>query len=153
MHRFLYHSGQWLSALALIFLVSMTVTDVLCRWLFNSPIYGSNEIANILLTLSIGGGLVVTASTRSHIKVDLMEGLFVRLFGARYHGVTRLLESVGVLLFASIVGVYAYEAWEFDEVTVVLEWPLAPVFFITSVFSALSVLYIFKPMKGAEQDV
>ncbi|WP_191601339.1 TRAP transporter small permease [Marinomonas algicola] len=153
MHRFLYHSGQWLSALALMVLISMTVTDVVLRWVFNSPIYGSNEIANLLLTLSIGGGLVVTASDRSHIKVDILEGTFLRMFGEKYHAFVKALEVLGTFLFAFIVGVYTYEAWEFEEATVVLEWPIAPVFFVTSVFSALSALYIFRPIKRSDRHV
>lgn len=151
MHRFLYHSGQWLSALALMTLVSMTVADVILRWGFNSPIYGSNEIANLLLTLSIGGGLVVTTSSRSHIKVDILEAFFLRFFGEKYSAFIKVLELLGSLLFAIVIGVYTYEAWEFNEATVVLEWPVAPVFFITSVFSAFSVLYIFQPMKRNEK--
>lgn len=153
MHRFLYYSGQWLSALALSMLISLTVTDVVLRWLFNSPIYGSNEITNILLTLSIGGGLVIAASDRNHIKVDLLENVLIGFFGDKYRHFMKILEIFGTLLFAGIVGVYAYEAWEFGEATVVLEWPVAPVYFITSVFSAISVLYIFHPMKRYKDNV
>ena len=150
MFRFLYQICQWLSAIALIVLITMTVSDVLLRWLFNSPIYGSNEIANFLLTLSIGGGLAVTASTRSHIKVDLLEGLWLRLLGDSYYTLVDYLEAIGCLLFAAIVAVYAYEAWSFDEASVVLEWPVAPIFIITAICSAVSVLFIFKPVKSEE---
>jgi TRAP-type transport system small permease protein len=146
-HRILYHTGQWMSAIALIVLVSMTVTDIVLRWAFNSPIYGSNEIANFLLALTVGAGLVVTTSTRGHIKVDLVEPFLLRRFGPRYYLFTACIELLGTLLFAGLVGLYAYEASVFGEVSVVLEWPVAPVFLVSACFATLSALYIVKPCR------
>ncbi|MEH6579678.1 MAG: TRAP transporter small permease [Amphritea sp.] len=149
MLRILYMSGQWLSAIAMMLLVAMTITDVFLRWVFNSPIYGSSEIANLLLTITVGAGLLVTTSTRSHIKVDMLEHYLVRRFGNAYHTINKYFEALGAVAFAGFVGLYAYEALSFDEVTVVLEWPVAPVFFVAALSSSIAVIYLFKPIAGS----
>lgn len=145
MRRILYHTGQWLSALALMLLVTMTVADIVLRWAFNSPIYGSSEIANFLLSISVGAGLMVTTSNRGHIRVDMLEGVLLRRFGSGYQRLIDWFEVLGTLVFAGLIGFFAYESWQFGEVSVVLEWPTAPVFLVAAICAALSSLYIFKP--------
>lgn len=146
----IYRLGQWVATIVMMLLVTMTVADVILRWVFNRPIYGANEIANMMLTLVVGAGLLVTTSRRSHIRVDLLEGLLISKLGSFYHQATRFFEAVGTLLFSAIVALYAYEAFEYDEITVVLEWPVWPVFSLAAIFSAFSFFFIFKAIPEEE---
>ena len=70
----LYRISQWFSTVVLAIMVLLTVADIVLRSVFNSPIFGANEITNLMLCLSIGSGLVYSARNNAHIKVDLLAG-------------------------------------------------------------------------------
>ena len=60
MSQHLKRAGQWLaqiclalSALCLLALMCLTVAEVIGRYGFNAPIFGRQDIAQILLALSI----------------------------------------------------------------------------------------------------
>jgi len=149
--RRLYQLGQWLAFLFLTLLVLLTVADVALRWVFNKPIWGAAEIGDSLLALVIGSGFFIVNNNRGHITVDLFHGVLKRWLGKKYEGFVATLELIGTLLYAGILGLFAYEALESNETTVVLDLPVGIVFSVVSFFILLSAVLIVKPyLKGRD---
>ena len=149
--KHLYQFGQWLAVLFLSLLVLLTVSDVALRWVFNKPIWGAAEIGDCLLALVIGSGFFIVNNNRGHITVDLFHGVLKRWLGKAYAGFVATLEFIGTLLYTGIIGLFAYEALESHETTVVLDLPVGIVFAVVSVFILLSVILIIKPyLKGRD---
>ena len=132
---------EWLAVPVLGALVGLIVLDVVLRGVFKAPIFGSSEMANFLLTLSVGVGMTIAAMRQGHIRMDLLDKRMVKLFGAnRYRRILQIVTAVGTLLFGGLVGLFAWESAKYDDVTSVLHWPNAPVFFIAAglmIFAAL----------------
>ena len=85
MSGFIKLANQWfastllsLSALCLVALMFLTVAEVIGRYLFNAPIFGRQDIAQILLALAIFLAFPVATLRGEHIAVDLLDGMFTR---------------------------------------------------------------------------
>lgn len=85
MKRFIERAGQWLargclvlSATCLMVLMCLTVAEVVARYGFNAPIFGRQDLAQILLACSIFLALPVVTLRGQQIDVDLLETLFSR---------------------------------------------------------------------------
>ena len=62
-----------LSAVLLFLMMALTFVDVLGRYLFNAPIYGSAEMIQFLLALTIFSALGIVNADDSHIVVEVFE--------------------------------------------------------------------------------
>lgn len=76
-------AGLWLaraclalSALCLFSIMILTVVEVIGRYVFNAPIFGRQDIAQILLALSIFLAFPVVTLRGEQIDVDLLDGMF-----------------------------------------------------------------------------
>lgn len=85
MVHFIKQASQWLarilitlSALCLSTLMLLTVAEVVMRYGFNAPIFGRQDIAQILLALSIFFAFPVVTLRGEQIAVDLLDGAFSR---------------------------------------------------------------------------
>ena len=83
MTKIIDRAGLWLartcltlSALCLFSIMILTVVEVIGRYLFNAPIFGRQDIAQILLALSIFLAFPVVTLRGEQIDVDLLDGLF-----------------------------------------------------------------------------
>ena len=65
-----------LSALCLTALMCLTVAEVIGRYGFNAPIFGRQDIAQILLALAIFLAFPVATLRGDHIAVDLLDSFF-----------------------------------------------------------------------------
>ena len=65
-----------LSALCLLVLMCLTVAEVIGRYGFNAPIFGRQDIAQILLALSIFLAFPVVTLRGEQIDVDLLDSWF-----------------------------------------------------------------------------
>jgi TRAP-type C4-dicarboxylate transport system permease small subunit len=72
--------------IALLFIMMLEGTvDVLGRYLFNSPLYGTYEIFGVLLPSIVLLGLAYTQSARAHVRITLvlsrLPAMVQRVFG------------------------------------------------------------------------
>ena len=141
MLNILYRISQWISTVTLVCMVLITVADIVLRTAFNSPIFGANEITNLMLCISIGSGLVYSSRNNGHIKVDLLAGVLEKALGRFYTGFEKTIEIVGFFVFAALIAYYGYDSLLFEEHTAVLFLPVAPVYIFSSIFAFISVLF------------
>ena len=54
-------------------MVAMTFVDVLGRRLFNTPVFGANDITEHLMAAIIFSGLPLLTGQRGHLSIDLFD--------------------------------------------------------------------------------
>ncbi|TNF09500.1 MAG: TRAP transporter small permease [Gammaproteobacteria bacterium] len=91
---------------SILFLMGLTVSDVVMRYLFNSPIFGAQDLLQLTLLLIVAFSTAFGGRSGAHIEIELFEQkmnphfarwslLLVRLVGAVLVGVLawRLIET------------------------------------------------------------
>lgn len=83
MANLLQRASHWLARLSLILskacliaLMGLTVVEVIGRYLFNAPIFGRQDIAQILLASSIFFAFPIVTLKGDQIAVDLLDRMF-----------------------------------------------------------------------------
>lgn len=90
-----------LAACCLMGMALLTGADVFGRGVFNTPIFGSEEIVTILATLAVGFSLPYAHSQRVHIGVEI---LVRRLSRAKR-------VAIGLLTNLTAAGLFALVCW------------------------------------------
>jgi TRAP-type transport system small permease protein len=62
-----------LLVLMLTLMVTLTFVDVMGRRLFNTPVYGANDLTEHMMAIIIFAGLPVLTAQRAHLSVDLFD--------------------------------------------------------------------------------
>jgi TRAP-type transport system small permease protein len=91
-----------LLVLMLSAMVALTFTDVLGRRLFNSPVFGANDLTEHMMAIIIFAGLPVLTAQRGHLSVDLFDHWLLRSRFRLWH------KAVDVLI-ASVLALVAFE--------------------------------------------
>jgi len=132
-------------------IVALTFTDVVGRRLFNTPVFGANDITEHLMALIIFSGLPLLTARRGHLSIDLFDHWLLRPKWRFWH------KAVDVLI-AAVLGLTAWqyflsiqEAHEFNEVSPALTIPRAWMYTFIAITTALAaVLALFAPPPHAD---
>ena len=129
-------------------MVALTFIDVLGRRLFNTPVFGANDITEHMMALIIFGGLPLLTAQRGHLSIDLLDHWLLRPRWRLWH------RAVDVLI-AAVLGLIAYEfylaieeARSINEVSQALGIPRAWMYIFitfTTTLSALAALTVDAP--------
>ncbi len=136
----LYRLLAWLAA-ADLFVLMMTITvDVAGRYLFNKPLPAGYELVQVLMAVLVFTSLPLLCRTNEHITVDLLHHLFT----GRAH---RLRLAFVHAFSAAVLGFIDWRLWANTrklaangDATAVLNLPLAPIGYVATVLTAISVL-------------
>lgn len=118
---------QVVSGAALVFIMLLTVADVVLRNLIRKPIVGTFEIVGLSGAVVIGFAIPITSWLRGHIFVDFFVHKFSRTGQAIFNITTRVL---GILLFFLIAWnlyLYANGLYASGEVTLTRHLPFYPI--------------------------
>lgn len=138
--------------ISIVFLLAMmllTVSDVFLRKFFNSPIFGSVELVEIMMVITGFFGMAWCAMRGGHIKVDLIVGSMPR----------RLQGIIDGCIFILSFGICVILAWrsvlesksirEINSTTPSLEMPLFPFYYVLTVgFSVLCLAILVLLVKS-----
>lgn len=97
----------------LLFMMLLTVTDILGRGMFNLPIPGAYELTEYLLVVLILGGIAYTQQVKQHIRVDF---LVTKLSRRGRYALDIIFAFIGLVFMGLVVwqgllgGVYAVGA-------------------------------------------
>lgn len=126
-----------LAGFCLVAMMAVTVVDVVGRYVFNAPIFGAQDLSQLLLVLVVFGAMAYCGRTDGHVAVDL----FVGLFGPR---LMRWIDVGVALASAGILFVLAWRAYEnaklaelFGSASNLLQIPLAPFHLVVGFGAAL----------------
>lgn len=113
-----------IGALGLIFIMLVILVDVIGR-AFGSPMYGSQDVITMSMTVVVFGAMAICDRTGGHIAVDLFERAYPELLN-------RVIDIVAALLGAVIFVGIAYAVNESAKLsamlnlsTNLLRWPKA----------------------------
>ena len=121
------------SQVALTLMMLLTATDVILRYIFNSPIIFAQEVTELLLVVLVSLGLSYCAIDKEHVNVDVLAGKlskrwlaifdsfsglitlgffllivwrsFVHMGGLAEGGITSLILFIPVFPFVGLIGV------------------------------------------------
>ncbi len=154
-------AGQWLarifltlSAVCLFSIMILTVVEVIGRYVFNAPIFGRQDLAQILLALSIFLAFPVVTLRGEQIDVDLLDSLFSERAAFWRDRLITLLGSVALLTMGYWLFARAEKVLSRGITTELLFLPKYPlIYFIAAVVTVTGVLLalqcLVRIMKGA----
>lgn len=99
-------------ALGLIFIMLVLLADVIGR-AFGSPMYGSQDIITMSMTIVVFGAMAICDRSDGHIAVDLFERVYPSLLN-------RLIDIVSAILGAVIFVAIAYAVNESAKLSAML---------------------------------
>jgi C4-dicarboxylate transporter DctQ subunit len=155
-----YIENVLLAICGVIFMVMIFLgtADVLGRYIFNSPVLGTQEIMQVMMGAIVMLGWAYTQKEDGHIKVELITNMFPPK--TRY--VLGLIMSILALgLFVTI----GYKSWgialaNFDRRFLVVDFPSGPFYFLVPVGAfflclefIVSIFYICAGIRSGEKNV
>lgn len=121
-------------------MVILTFTDVVGRRLFNTPVYGANDLTEHLMAIIIFAGLPLLTARRGHLSIDLFDHWLLRPRWRHWH------KAVDMLI-AAVLGLVAYEyflaigeARSINEVSPALTIPRSWMYTFITATTALSAV-------------
>lgn len=136
-----------LGALCLVAMVLITCADVILRYFFNNPIFGSGEMIQLLLGVAIFSGMFAVACDRGHVNVSLFEPFFLKYFKRGYQSIFDTLSLVGVTSVTGILLWKTWDLWQYPEESIVLQLPMIMIVGAMAVLSFLSILGALQAMQ------
>lgn len=136
----LFEKLALIPAILLLILGLLTFIDVTGRNLFAAPLRGSFDIISYLVAAVVFTSAPFIARSRGHIVVDLLDPLYSPRARQIRNGIIEIICAGSMLLLCWWVGVYAWEAYEFDRVSPDISipiWPVAGLCSLTSFITAL----------------
>ncbi|MDO9484364.1 MAG: TRAP transporter small permease [Hydrogenophaga sp.] len=140
-----------LLVLMLSAMVALTFTDVVGRRLFNTPVFGANDLTEHLMAVIIFAGLPLLTLQRGHLSIDLLDAWLLKPAWRPWH---KLVD----LLIAAVLGLIAWEyflaideARQINEISPALMIPRSGMYtFIAGTTALAAVAALFAPAPHAE---
>jgi len=128
--------GAGISILAMM--MFLMATDVVLRYIFNSPLPGAYELIEYMMAILVPFGIVYCAHQKGHVSVDLVVGRFTKRAQAILSSITSLLSLSLFILVAWQSFLYIGDNFESKLTSAVLLIPTYP--FIAVVAVGFTVL-------------
>jgi len=148
--RFLYILG----GVSLIFIMSLTISDVFLR-LLKRPIVGTYELVCFGSALVIGFAFPYVSWKRGHIFVDFLINTFPRAVRRAFQISTRLLAIALFVLAGWNLMKYAIDLYRVGEVSPTLTIPYYPFIFVVGIccfFQCLSLCGDLLKIRGGKYE-
>jgi C4-dicarboxylate transporter DctQ subunit len=123
---------------AFVGMTAMVFVNVVCRYLLNSPIPGSDELATLMFTWAVFLGASVGIRRQLHLGIEFG----TRLLSPRLRALSGLLVTLCMGGFAVLLLVYGWKIMQTAhlKLTPVLQWPYVWVYLAIPVGALLMIL-------------
>lgn len=123
---------------AFVAMTAMVFVNVVCRYLFNDPIPGSDELATLAFTWTTFLGASLGIKRQIHLGIEFV----TRLFPPRVQLLCGVLVSALIGLFAVLLLFYSWHIMRSAhlKLTPVLQWPYTIVYLAVPVGALLMLL-------------
>ena len=133
------------ASVILLFMMSLTVVDVVARYVFNRPLRGAFEVTELLLLVLIFAGLPLVSFTDEHAVMDFVD----RLLGPRGQraliGAVQALSAAFMFLLAWLTWLKADRIWAYRDATDVLRILYGPfVYFMAVTLGLAGLIHLYK---------
>ena len=144
MIKFLFNTSNKLllsfCVVSLTALIFITVIDVFGRYLLGIPLSGANEITEIILGVLIYIGLPYISKKEEHISVSLLSNYLPYNFKILHKIFINFIVTLLLLIIARQLYLHGIDLKSYQEVTIFLEIPKAPIAFAMSLLTVLASL-------------
>lgn len=133
-------------------MVALTFVDVLGRRLFNTPVFGANDITEHMMAVIVFAGLPLLTARRGHLSIDLFDAWLLRPGLRWWHKLVDVLICVVLVLIAWQYFLSVEEANKIKEVSPALTIPRAWSYAFmaaTSAVAAVAALFAGSPKHHA----
>lgn len=134
---------KWTRGIAMLGLICLLiqaiaiVTDVAMRWLFNSPLFGMEDINGMLITVIIASFFPALLIERGNVTINFL-GMF--LGSAKAEWLNAFGQFVTLLFFIVATWQMAlYCLFVAPQTTLILELPVMPVWLLTALLISLCI--------------
>lgn len=144
----LEHGVGALLVLMLFAMVALTFTDVLGRRLFNTPVFGANDITEHLMAIIIFAGLPLLTARRGHLSIDLLDHWLLRPAWRPWHKAVDVLIAAVLGLIACQYFIAIGESRSTNEVSQALaipRWWMYAFISFTTALAAVAALFVNAP--------
>jgi TRAP-type transport system small permease protein len=144
----LEHGVSALLVLMLFAMVALTFTDVLGRRLFNTPVFGANDITEHLMAIIIFAGLPLLTARRGHLSIDLLDHWLLRPAWRPWHKAVDVLIAAVLGLIACQYFIAIGESRSTNEVSQALaipRWWMYAFISFTTALAAVAALFVDAP--------
>ncbi len=142
MIKFLFNSSNKLllsfCVISLTVLVLITVIDVFGRYLVGIPLSGTSEITEIILGILIYIGLPYISRKEEHISVSLLSNYLPNNFKIIHKILVNFIVTLLLLVIARQLYLHGIDLKSYQEVTIFLEIPKAPIAFSMALLTVLA---------------
>jgi TRAP-type C4-dicarboxylate transport system permease small subunit len=128
------------SSILLVILMMLTVSDVVARYLFNSPLRGAFEITELVLLVLIFAGLPLVSHADEHVTMDFIDrmlGAGARTFVVR---IVHLVTAGAMFLLAWLTWEKAGQVMGYGDTTDVLKILIWPFVYVMALMIAVTGL-------------
>ena len=144
-------------AIALLLMALLTATDVIGRYIFNSPVSGTDELIAAGMAVLIFGSLPLVAWRGEQITVDIFTGLF--------RGAAKRVQTVVVNIVGAVVlGYLALQLYALAgkmvrnaDYSSLLHLPYAPLAYVmaalTAIAAAITLVLAFLPPPSRSMEL
>ena len=123
---------------ALLLVALVIMFDVILRWALSMPIKGLFEVSELVFASLMSLAFADANYRRSHVSMELVGHLTKRMVGIRV--VAHFLTAITFALFTLFLFSFGTARGQFNEKTLVLQWPLAPFWYVASAMMAISFI-------------
>ena len=124
------HIEDWLnlaSVFIIMFLMFFATTEILGRYLFNSPVPGHVEIVELIMAGVVFFGIAYTERVGGHVRMELFVTRVLK--GRAYHSAEAITAALSLFVYIFIL-IYTFKAsvfaFQIGDNTAYLYWPTWP---------------------------
>lgn len=137
----------FLGALCLVAMTLVTCAEVVMRYFFNRPIFGSAEMIQLLLGVLVFSGMFAVTRDRGHVNVSLFEPFLLRHFRRGYRSIFDVMTLVGVTGVTLVLGWRLVDLTHYPETSVVLRVPMIWIVGAMTVLAGLGIVAAVAAMR------
>ena len=129
----------------LLGLMSLTVVDVIARYVFNRPLRGAFEVTELLLLVLIFAGLPLVSLADEHAVMDFVDRVLRRRARHALVSAVEAVSAVFMCLLAWLTWLKADRIWAYRDATDVLRIVYGPfVYFMALTCALAGVIHLYK---------
>lgn len=142
-----------IGVLLMLVIALLTVVDILLRWTASASVPGFNEVIQMIMAVAIAATFPAGVTSRVNLTIDILD----RKVSAQKRKICAVIGSLLLfllfLLLATRIAVYAMRLADRDALSLYIEMPQAPLFFVVAALvglAAIAQLIVFlKDLKTA----
>ena len=128
-----------LGALLLIVFVSLTVLQVVTRYIFNAPLPWTEELAAHMLVWLVFIGAIGVHRHDTHVRLEMLDEWAPPRMTAVVRLIFDVIVFITMILFVKS-GIDLYQSMRFDKLPA-LRWPIRNIMIIAPIASAIMAVY------------